>query len=164
VTNDTSTAKDATKATSSKVVRHIEHYANGGDFVAQFGVLNYCRVANRFMGRVFLSPNRGHLLNQHYLHYMFPLDEDRQRTADNNEFMDMDVRLNRHDVANREQIALGDGDEDNIAFVGDVNSAVAPMVLFSGNGSQGRRLKVKDFSRLWQYRNGGFPSDDEIEV
>lgn len=146
----------------NKVIKHIEHYANSGDFVAQFGVLNYTRVANRFIGRLFLSPNSGHVLNQHYLHYMFPLDESRHRTADESEFMDMDVRLNRHDVGREDATAglEGGDDDDSIAFVGDVNKAVAPMVRLTGSG-QGKRLKVKDFSRLWQYRNGGSPADDD---
>jgi hypothetical protein len=149
----------------NKVIKHIEHYANGGDFVAQFGVLNYTRVRNRFIGRLFLSPNRGHLLNQHYLHYMFPLDESRHRIADYSEFMDMDVRLNRHDVG-REGVGAGlgggDNDDDNIAFIGDVNKAIAPMVRFKRSGPV-ERLKVRDFSRLWQYRNGGTPVDTDAK-
>ncbi|KAK3062179.1 hypothetical protein LTS18_004667, partial [Coniosporium uncinatum] len=38
---------------NTKAIRHIEHYANHGDFVSQFGVLNFSKVPNRFMGRVF---------------------------------------------------------------------------------------------------------------
>lgn len=144
------------RPSAHKVIKHIEHYANCGDFVAQFGVLNYTRVPNRFIGRLFLSPNSGHLLNQHYLGFMFPLDESRRRVADDNEFMNMDVRLNRHDVAREDMTGVNAG--DRIAFIGDVNKSVAPAVLLK-HGGRGERLKVRDFSRLWQYRNGGSPDD-----
>lgn len=147
-------------AIMNKVIKHIEHYANGGDYVAQFGVLNYTRVPNRFIGRLYLSPHSGHLLNQHYLHYMFPLDENRHRVAEYSEFMELPVRLNRHDLGREDAAAgLGGGNGDSVAFIGDVNKSVAPLVRLTGS-ARGERLKVKDFSRLWQYRNGGSPADD----
>jgi hypothetical protein len=157
---------------SGKVIQHIEHYCNLGDFVSQIGVLNYTRVANRYMGRLFLSPESGHLLNQHYLHEMFRFGED-GRVLDSNAFMDMEVRLSHHDMdAGREDVvhALADNSggkefggkhaEQRVAFVGDVNRNLRPMVLFE-QGELPRRLKVKDFSRLWMYRNGGDPRDEE---
>lgn len=148
------------KAHRDKVIRHIEHYANAGDFVAQFGVLNYTRINNRFMGRLFLSPHSGHLLNQHYLHQMFPLGS-HQKTLENNPFMDMEVRLNRHDVEGREDLAgsLVEAGEGECTFVGDVNTNISPVVLFEEK-ERPRRLRVKDFSRLWLYRNGGSPPED----
>ncbi|TID16928.1 hypothetical protein E6O75_ATG09694 [Venturia nashicola] len=152
---------DKKPPSKNKVIKHIEHYANVGDFVAQLGVLNYTRVPNRFMGRLFLSPSSGHLFNQHYLHYMFPLDETRRRVADENAFMDMDVRLNRYDagredIADATTIATAGEDDNSIAFVGDVNKPVAPIVRLKATG-KAERLRVRDFSRLWQYRNGGTP-------
>jgi hypothetical protein len=168
-----------------KVIEHVEHYANLGDFVSQIGVLNYTRIANRYMGRLFLSPNSGHLLNQHYLHSMFAFDSAR-KCANTNAFMEMEVRLSHHDVdEDHEELVhelndntggklFGKKIRDNIveqqqqqqkknsqevAFVGDVNKAVRPLVLFE-QGEQPRRLKVKDFSRLWLYRNGGSPDDN----
>lgn len=90
---------------------------------------------------------------------MFPLDETRRRVADENEFMDMDVRLNRSDVGGEDTADFDDltgDDNDSIAFVGDVNKSVAPIVRLKASG-KGERLKVRDFSRLWQYRNGGTP-------
>jgi hypothetical protein len=156
---------------SGKVIQHIEHYCNLGDFVSQIGVLNYTRVANRYMGRLFLSPESGHLLNQHYLHGMFRLGPDR-RVTDNNDFMDMEVRLSHHDMdEGHEDIvhALADNSggkefgkkkvDQQVAFVGDVNRGLRPMVLFE-KGEIPRRLMVKDFSRLWMYRNGGSPPID----
>jgi hypothetical protein len=153
-----------------KVIQHIEHYCNLGDFVSQVGCLNYTRVANRYMGRLFLSPDSGHLLNQHYLHAMFRMGSDR-RILDSNDFMDMEVRMSHHDLDDgREDIAhafadnsggkeFGGKAEQQVAFVGDVNRSLRPMVLFE-HGETPRRLRVKDFSRLWMYRNGGDPPDD----
>lgn len=146
----------------NKVIKHMEHYANCGDFVAQFGVLNYTRVPNRFIGRLFMSPNSGHLLNQHYLGYMFPLDNSRRRVSDESEFMNMEVRLNYHDIGREDVTGLEAGDDEKtVGFVGDVNKTVTPpaLVRIRKSGS-GERLKVRDFSRLWQYRNGGTPADD----
>ncbi|QDS68099.1 hypothetical protein FKW77_010123 [Venturia effusa] len=155
-------AVDKKPPPTKKVIKHMEHYANSGDFVAQFGVLNYTRVPNRFIGRLFLSPESGHLLNQHYLNYMFPLDESRHRVDDESAFMGMDVRLNRHDVGRDDLMNIEAGDdEDSIAFIGDVNKAVvAPALVRLKKSGKGERLKVRDFSRLWQYRNGGTPDDD----
>ncbi|KZZ93716.1 hypothetical protein AAL_05432 [Moelleriella libera RCEF 2490] len=84
------------------VVGHIEHYANDGDFVARWGathfkslvsrqeetgkkahgpgVLGYllgrCERQNSFNGRLFENKHtRGHLLNQHYLNRILPLNK-----------------------------------------------------------------------------------------
>lgn len=152
---------DPTSKVRTKVLGHIEHYANAGDFVSQFGVLNYTRINNRFMGRLFLSPGSGHLLNQHYLYKMFALTPDRKACADTNPFMEMEVRLNKHDISGREDLEKSMEDRaagDVVAFVGDVNAPVKPVTLLrSGEGA--RRLQVKDFSRLWLYRNGESPED-----
>jgi hypothetical protein len=161
-----------------KAIGHIEHYANQGDFVAQIGVLNYTSIANRYMGRVFKSPYSGHLLNQHYLHEMFPLDSMR-KCADTNEFMEMEVNMNsvRRDSGAREglgsSMATGGEDDDDVTFIGDVNSPISPLVLsrpdISSLGhdaeptaAQAGPMKVKHFSRLWLYRNGGVPPDDSV--
>jgi hypothetical protein len=153
-------------------IRHIEHYANQGDFVSQFGVLNYTSLQNRFMGRVFVSPSSGHLLNQHYLHAMFPLDPNTRTCLDSNAFMEMDVYIGVDDlkVEGREGVrkSLTVKDEkDRVAFVGDANSPVSPikrtwsLMGDPEHGIPGRPLKVKDFSRLWQYRNGQVPDEND---
>jgi hypothetical protein len=46
-----------------------------------------------------------------------------------------------------------------VAFVGDVNAPVKRIALFR-EGEVARTLRVKDFSRLWLYRNGGEPEDN----
>jgi hypothetical protein len=165
--------KDPTDRVRTKVLGHIEHYANAGDFVSQFGVLNYTRIQNRYMGRLFLAPGSGHLLNQHYLYKMFALNPERTACADTNDFMEMEVRVNKHDVEeedDRESVwgSLVDGDEGSaevvkdkgVAFVGDVNAPVKPVVMGARkDGVSVKRFQVKDFSRLWLYRNGGEPED-----
>lgn len=127
------------------------------------------------MGRLFLSPKSGHLLNQHYLYEMFPLDS-KGRCAETNDFMEMevDVRLENLCKEGREELAdslshSGSGGRGSkIAYVGDVNSPISPvhraLSLLGDATHTARALKVKDFSRLWQYRNGGSPEDEEDKV
>ena len=151
-------------------VRHIEHYAHAKDFVSQFGVINYTGIANRFMGRVFLSPKSGHLLNQHYLYEMFPLDEN-QRCAETNDFMEMEVDVKIEDLCMEGREELGDSlsyhglQRVGMAYVADENSPISPvhrsLSLLGDYEHPPRPLKVKDFSRLWQYRNGGSPEERE---
>jgi hypothetical protein len=149
-----------------------------GDFVAQFGVLNFTQVSNRFMGRVFKSPNSGHLLNMHYLHEMFPLEtvDGVIRAKDVSEFMEMSLTHDQNTPDAREDILesiLGSGTQREVsqshAYVGDVNSPLSPLVINSARAidsaieksSQNpwENWKVKHFSRLWMYRNGGSPPD-----
>ena len=154
-------------------IRHIEHYANRGDFVSQFGVLNYTEVSQRFMGRVFVSPASGHLLNQHYLHLMFPLEKGKRVCSESNDFMEMDVDIGVEEARfdGRESVlksltSRGKDDKPTIAFVGDANSPINPIKrswsLIGDATHAPRPLKVKDFSRLWQYRNGASPPDDDV--
>ncbi|KAK7520136.1 hypothetical protein IWZ03DRAFT_412909 [Phyllosticta citriasiana] len=82
---------------NEKAIRYIEHYANDGDMVAQWGVLYFTRVPNRFMGRLFERQGTGHLLNQHYLNYMFPLGPD-GRVLENNDFMDEPVVFDEEEI------------------------------------------------------------------
>lgn len=161
----------------AKAIGHIEHYANIGDFVSQIGVLNYATnpgLQNRFMGRLFVSPHSGHLLNQHYLHNMFPLGPDKQ-CLDTNPFMETEVRVESvaGDVSRREGpgelVPQGnDADADDVTFIGDVNSPISPQSPSSSFPSDmlrsgvARKLKVKHLSRLWLYRNGRVPPDDFI--
>lgn len=63
-----------------RVIKHIEHYANTGDFVANFGVLKFTSPqaqpfadGNAFYGSVFTREGTGHLLNMHYLDRMFAM-------------------------------------------------------------------------------------------
>ncbi|KAK1463707.1 hypothetical protein CCUS01_08120 [Colletotrichum cuscutae] len=86
------------------VIGHIEHYGNTGDFVSQWGVIHFKSLVaeqsnpqpmdgrhpilpivddilhldkrqNTFAGLLFENNVLGHLLNQHYLDRLFPLNE-----------------------------------------------------------------------------------------
>ncbi|KAH0562951.1 hypothetical protein GP486_002484 [Trichoglossum hirsutum] len=124
-----------------RVIRHIEHYANQGDFVARWGVLNFTKGAkyryNRFAGQLFeYKGATGHLLCQHYLDYMFAWDKEGM-VAESNAFMDsmMDV-------------------ERIIADQREGENALNKME----NGTETVGMKpVKELSRLWKYRNGMSP-------
>ncbi|KAF2096552.1 hypothetical protein NA57DRAFT_42495 [Rhizodiscina lignyota] len=160
---------EVTADDSHSAIRHIEHYANSGDFVSRFGVLSFISVRNRFMGRLFQGPGSGHLLNQHYLSEMFPLDENR-KASEENAFMDMEVTFSPYDQKSilRESVPfsfyscadrVGEAD---VAFVGDVNTPITPVQISSPNSlvleeRTPRTLRVRDFSRLWKYRNGMSP-------
>ena len=123
------------------------------------------------MGRLFVSEKTGHLLNQHYLQQMFPLGKD-DRCVDKSEFMEMDVNVKLENLSEegREELmdSLAQGASANlqrrIAYVEDVNSPISPvrrtLSLLGDDNHPARSLKVKDFSRLLQYRNGGSPDDE----
>jgi hypothetical protein len=71
-------------AAGARVIKHIEHYANSEDFVANIGVLNFTSPAaqpfsdgNAFFGPVFIRQGSGHLLNIHYLDNMFRMVDGR---------------------------------------------------------------------------------------
>lgn len=153
-------------------IRHIEHYTNKGDFVAQFGVLQFCqRPDTRFAGRVFMSDQGGgHLLNQHYLHYMFPLNNDGTAATEDNPFMEMPVgpETDLDDVRDeaitqagilkrRESLSESVIDEDSEVFITNADSPITPVKKSPSMMNGTHKFRVKDFSRLWQYRNGGSP-------
>jgi hypothetical protein len=74
-------------------VRHIEHFANKEDFLANIGVLNFTSSQAQpyadgyaFAGAVFARNGKGHMLNQHYLGAMFKI-VDGMVNDEGNEFM-----------------------------------------------------------------------------
>lgn len=149
---------------SSKVIPHIEHYANRSDFVAQWGVLNFAHHRGRYLGRIFVRMGGGHMLNQHYLDNMFPRDS-KNRVRDHNEWADAEVDMTaaglRDPTKNTVGVRFGDWAmvEPNCAdaqFV-DVNSPNTPIL--PRNWPIDKKPKVSDLSRLWKYRNGGSPMD-----
>ncbi|GAB7346714.1 hypothetical protein MBLNU459_g1828t1 [Dothideomycetes sp. NU459] len=156
-----------------KAIKHIEHYANRGDFVAQWGVLHFIHLPNRFMGKLFERPGTGHLLNQHYLDYMFPLDAEGTRCAESNDFMDSEVTVmspgstlaGRRETMNDNLITPGRSPSSGkpVALV-DINTpiSISPSTTwdrldYQQPGQPVRPYRVKDFSRLWSYRNGRSP-------
>src|ERR1700753_3246834 len=87
-------------------VRRICYNSFLGDFVAQFGVLNFTRISNRFMGRVFKTPRSGHLLNMHYLSEIFPLETTNgvTRAKDISPFMEMELTSEAEATEEREDL------------------------------------------------------------
>ena len=162
-------------ASPAKAIKYIEHYANEGDFVSQFGVLNFTLTPDRFVGRIFRSPKKGHLLNQHYLHEMFVFDHKTKRALDNNEFMDAEIHWsstadpanlavesghNTQDTSSSRG-SLIDSEEDLREVLRNINTPYSPISTRTLASEMRRRekrtLRVRDFSRLWFYRNGGSP-------
>jgi hypothetical protein len=119
--------------TPLRAVGHIEHYANTGDYVSQIGVLNYISLENRFMGRVFISPGSGHLLNQHYLHDMFALGPD-GKCLDTNAFMEMPIDQEasldgaKGRESYRDSMTTAGGE---VKFIGDTGTPISPLSLSS---------------------------------
>ncbi|KAJ5162091.1 hypothetical protein N7492_007483 [Penicillium capsulatum] len=129
---------------------HIEHYVNVGDPVAWLGVLHFVEFPNCYMGRLFVRPGSGHMMNQHYLDNMFTRGFD-GRVLDSNPFMDMEVELDPDGSTNGTSGTSGSMCEETLLPTRDPRRAVP-----NGSPKEGV-LRVKDFSRLWQYRNGGSP-------
>ncbi|KAK8879619.1 hypothetical protein PGQ11_000913 [Apiospora arundinis] len=138
----------------------------------------------RFIGRVFsrTSSRGGHQFCQHYLDGMFPLRRDADGNAivtaaqgggcdeDNNEFMESVVERGgrgtegedaREGFANSwallelagKREASGDLAHPEVAVHGSFHGKL------SAHLDDGRDVKVKDLSRLWQYRNGKSPPE-----
>lgn len=146
-------------ALSGSAIGHIEHYCHSTDFVALWGVLHFKAAsaadpsAPVFAGRAFSRTaargQEGHLLCQHYLNAMFPLERDGETgelvgCADTNAFMEGDVT-----VAARGQDPDGGDDVDE--------QLPASPGMLGREGAVTMTRKVKELSRLWQYRNGRIP-------
>ncbi|KAF2013267.1 hypothetical protein BU24DRAFT_233624 [Aaosphaeria arxii CBS 175.79] len=151
-------------STPRNAVRHIEHYAHDGDFVSRWGVLNFSQIRNRYEGRVFIRSGMGHLLNQHYLNVLFVLDENK-RVLDQNDFMDSEITVTSEGAEDKAKDGLMDsilnGGKGGIgAIVEDPNALSQKVTSRHGDAETfQKKLKVKDYSRLWKYRNGGSPED-----
>jgi hypothetical protein len=140
-------------------------------------------LQNRFMGKVFVNPRSGHQLNQHYLDGMFPLDPSNRFTRDSKEgdFMDLNVtikapqRHHRKSHGKREETGVvkldpteifcdipqetaTEADVLNFSPVSSTSGARRWMNEGNSNGTPpASKLKIRDLSRLWLYRNGGRP-------
>jgi hypothetical protein len=83
-----------------RVIKHIEHYANSKDLVANIGVLKFTSPGaqpnadgNAFSGQVFKREWTGHLLNMHYLDTMFKEDENGKVDDSGNDFMNSWIEI-----------------------------------------------------------------------
>ncbi|OBT69096.1 hypothetical protein VE03_01395 [Pseudogymnoascus sp. 23342-1-I1] len=211
-------ARPTAKHPTASAISYIEHYANERDFVSRWGILHSInplpavakskamktealaaaggevgvqagKARGGYQGRVFEVPESGHLLGQHYLDRLFPLDRrGREVVFGEGGVQDMHVHFG------------GEGEEDPEhpeKFV-RVSDARYPFTSFdlpdtkvetslhrpstpvaqSSNGELAVEteadavyraprattgLKVKDLSRLYMYVNGGSPPDSPIE-
>ena len=146
----------------NRVVKHIEHYANLGDWVSLFGILHFRplpkhgnmdysarqarqMIENRYVGRLFVRKGSGHQLNLHYLDYYFPMttdDKDRLvEVEDSNEFMNSELN-------------------EQILTDYEIASKVTEKDIWECS-NKGAHCKdgrmIKNVSRLWCYRNGMSP-------
>ncbi|RYP62855.1 hypothetical protein DL771_009549 [Monosporascus sp. 5C6A] len=147
-----------------RAIAHVEHYVHTYDFVALWGALHF--VTNkpgsptlpRFIGRVFsrAAPTGGHQFSQHYLNGMFPLARDESTgkfvgCADSNEFMDTVVEVGEVGVSG----GMRDAEALEAAGVTVHGSFYKPLEEDIRDG----KVRVKDLSRLWLYRNGRSPPE-----
>ncbi|KDN67288.1 hypothetical protein CSUB01_01488 [Colletotrichum sublineola] len=140
-----------------RAVNRIEHFANSGDFVESWGVTYFVdkmmglpRGDYEFFGRVLKdrshTPKRqysfqgtrfllkdkwGHLLNQHYLDRILPLN---------------------HTLTAVEEVDSHDGLKHRKYL--DEKRTMGRLL------SHEDHLKIRNESRLWQYINGRVPDDD----
>jgi hypothetical protein len=93
------------------------------------------------------------MMNQHYLDTMFTLGPD-HRVLESNAFMDMEVDMK---WSESDRLLNGRDESREMTLLPMPNIEIANPQAGSllSNGSQ--VWHVKDFSRLWQYRNGGTP-------
>ena len=142
----------------AKVIPHIEHYANTGDFVAQWGVSNFIRLPNRYMGRLFERRATGHLLNQHYLDHMFPLNSESTACANSNAFMESGIEISDSSATYTLLQPSSSSESVDRAVLINMHSPIKSSKIGTDGQGDGRP-KVKHFSRLWGYRNGMLPFD-----
>jgi hypothetical protein len=137
-----------------RVIKHIEHYANSKDFVANLGVLAFTSPeyqpfsdGNAFAGTVFKREGTGHLLNMHYLNTMFEMADGKVK-EDGNVFMNSVI-------PERYLFPTCSQKYDQMLIRCRLNQNDSSMV----NGRESGPRKVKDVSRLWKYINGKKPVD-----
>jgi hypothetical protein len=173
-TSRQSTNMNGSAMAINRAIGYVEHYAHTTDFVALWGVLHF--VTNeraspsmpRFIGRVFArtSSRGGHQFCQHYLDGMFPLEKDGNDNfigcANSNEFMDSVVEAGEKGSEGEE---LREGIENSWGRLrqdSGLDSGVAVHESFHSEKKEeieDGKVRVKDLSRRWQYRNGRSPPE-----
>lgn len=215
-------AKPSARHPTASAISYIEHYANERDFVSRWGILHSInpllavagskamrtealaaaggevgveagKARGGFQGRVFEVPESGHLLGQHYLDRLFPLD----RKGREVEFVEGGMQdMHVHFEADESGV---EGDPEHPEKFVRVSDARYPFASFDLPGTNGEMslhppstpiatssngelavetalhkevstkpretngLKVKDLSRLYMYVNGGSPPDSPVE-
>lgn len=149
-----------------RVCKHIEHYANLGDYVSLFGILHFRplpryakyqnakareKIENRYVGRLFVRAGSGHQMNGNYLDDFFTMDLDDDgklvSVREDNDFMSSEL----------DAVLLEDHDIVSDIVQRSMWNCRNRTVDHQGSSTQSR--KIKDVSRLWCYRNGMSPKD-----
>jgi hypothetical protein len=146
---------EGSRVRANRSVGYIEHYANAADPVAWLGVLRFANIPNRYMGLLFVRQGSGHLLNQHYLDNMFTLGPD-MRVLESNPFMDMEVETKTDPTSGNAVSCSEESDEDREKTLLPISNIDRSRQASEPEYNR-EVLRVKDFSRLWEYRNGGSP-------
>ncbi|OTA82161.1 hypothetical protein M434DRAFT_84939 [Hypoxylon sp. CO27-5] len=173
----TSRATAYTVPASDRAIAHVEHYAHTTDFVALWGILHFVRNERaspempRYIGRVFsrTSPRGGHQFCQHYLNGMFPLARDAEGKfvgcADRNDFMNSTVEVAEKGSEKDDLREAPENSWSLMELAGRQASIIKGGVEVHGSFYEDKdeindgKVRVKDLSRLWQYRNGRSPPD-----
>ncbi|KAK6858613.1 hypothetical protein PG995_005177 [Apiospora arundinis] len=146
-------------AVNPRLIGHIEHYAFSTDPISLTGVLFFSRnipktyPAPNYAGRVFESNTwrGGHQFIQHYLDEMFPLARDNRGNfigcAETNEFMESAV-----DFVERRSDQVEESVTPSVPSEAATTNTGGNLDRGVENGNC-----VKDYSRLWLYRNGLCP-------
>ncbi|KAI0118058.1 hypothetical protein F4776DRAFT_656086 [Hypoxylon sp. NC0597] len=180
--SSTSRATAYTVPASDRAIAHVEHYAHTTDFVALWGILHFVRNERaspsmpRYIGRVFsrTSPRGGHQFCQHYLNGMFPLARDASGVfvgcAERNDFMSSTVEVAEKGSERDDLREAPENSWSLMELAGRRASILKGGVEVHGSfcedkdGIDDGKVRVKDLSRLWQYRNGRSPPDHLREV
>lgn len=145
------------------------------------------RFIGRLFARTSPDGRGGHQLVQHYLDGMFPLDKDPVTgqfvgAKEDNEFMETVVKVGDtgrtsgdakdSDGGPLECLREGvigawlenweaglDGYDNTVGSV-ELHNGETPVAAHKRAGLRTDRLKVKDLSRLWKYRNGRSPKEN----
>ncbi|KFX95498.1 hypothetical protein V490_03827 [Pseudogymnoascus sp. VKM F-3557] len=214
-------AKPTAKHPTASAISYIEHYANEQDFVARWGILHSInplpavekskamkteamaaaggemriqsgKARMGYQGRVFEVPESGHLMNQHYLDRLFPLDKKMREVVFEEEggVQDMHVHFAGGDEGKEGEhpekfVRVSDARYPFTSFelpgAMDETSLHPPSTPTGPSSSNGLAvqtkadeegsttpretagLKVRDLSRLYMYVNGGSPPDSPVE-
>ena len=168
------------KAAASYCIPHIEHYVNELDLIPRWGVLyNVVQVLdNKYSGKIFVRMGTsGHLLNQHYLDPMFPLER-----AAAGSFLDQVVDVDEKLAERRESVAArhvafmrresaqqstnggtidwGDGSTIPVGIIVNGEEKAGDMAINfvePRTFHEARGKTVRQLSRLWRYTDGGSP-------
>ena len=137
----------------SHVISHIEHYANEYDLICRWGTLHCIEsdLTNRYAGSVFVRMGAtGHMLNQHYLDFMFPIPGE-TASANIEGFLESVLITD-------EALAMKRVDAAATAARGpqDGKSGLETSTFCVGQGTLTGQT-VKDVSRLWRYQKGQSP-------